>query len=153
MASRSTPITPMVIVEEIARADAAAAWNLMLGATYGLWAAFLPQNAVREIYGTPDAVVAGALWPTRPRPVDGAFNEFSCRALLGLHLDAPCTGCSLSRRQRPRVFRAQTVLLSRSIGKALVIGGPRFTDSGCHPRSLAESRRRYCFGRKQPISI
>ena len=31
----------MIVVEEIARADAAAAWNLMLGATYGLWAAFL----------------------------------------------------------------------------------------------------------------
>jgi alkylation response protein AidB-like acyl-CoA dehydrogenase len=35
------PITSMIVIEEIARADAAAAWNLMLGATYGLWAAFL----------------------------------------------------------------------------------------------------------------
>jgi alkylation response protein AidB-like acyl-CoA dehydrogenase len=35
------PITSMIVVGEIARADAAAAWNLMLGATYGLWAAFL----------------------------------------------------------------------------------------------------------------
>jgi alkylation response protein AidB-like acyl-CoA dehydrogenase len=36
------PITSMIVVEEIARADGAAAWNLMLGSTYGLWAAFLP---------------------------------------------------------------------------------------------------------------
>src|SRR5215472_1037908 len=57
------PITSMIVVEEIARADAAAAWNLMLGATYGLWAAFLPEEVAREIYGAPDAVVAGALWP------------------------------------------------------------------------------------------
>jgi alkylation response protein AidB-like acyl-CoA dehydrogenase len=68
------PITSMIVVEEIARADAAAAWNLMLGATYGLWAAFLPDDAAREIYGAPDAVVAGALRPTgRARPVDGGF--------------------------------------------------------------------------------
>ena len=53
------PITSMIVAEEIARADAAAAWNLMLGATYG--AAFLPEHAAREIYGAPDAVVAGAV--------------------------------------------------------------------------------------------
>jgi len=68
------PITSMIVVEEIARADAAAAWNLMLGATYGLWAAFLPEHAAREIYGAPDAVVAGAVRPSgRARPVDGGF--------------------------------------------------------------------------------
>lgn len=68
------PITSMVVVEEIARADAAAAWNLMLGAAYGLWAAFLSDDAAREIYGAPDAVVAGALRPAgRARPVDGGF--------------------------------------------------------------------------------
>jgi indole-3-acetate monooxygenase len=68
------PMTSMVVVEEIARADAAVAWNLMLGATYGLWAAFLPEDTAREIYGAPDAVVAGALRPTgRARPVDGGF--------------------------------------------------------------------------------
>ena len=63
------PITSMILVEEIARADAAAAWNLMLGATSGLWAVFLSEHAAREIYGAPDAVVAGALWPSdRARP-------------------------------------------------------------------------------------
>ena len=68
------PVRSMIVVEEIARADAAAAWNLMLGATYGLWAAFLPEDAAGEIYSAPDAVVAGALRPTgRARPVDGGF--------------------------------------------------------------------------------
>jgi hypothetical protein len=46
----------------------------MLGATYGLCAAFLPEDAAREIYGAPDTVVAGALRPTgRARRVDGGF--------------------------------------------------------------------------------
>jgi indole-3-acetate monooxygenase len=63
------PITSMILVEQIARADAAAAWNLMLGATSGLWAVFLSEHAAREIYGAPDAVVAGALRPSgRARP-------------------------------------------------------------------------------------
>jgi hypothetical protein len=63
------PITSMILVEQIARADAAAAWNLMLGATSGLWAVFLSEHAAREIYGAPDAVVAGALQPSgRARP-------------------------------------------------------------------------------------
>src|SRR5215472_4282141 len=71
---RNRPDQSMIVVEEIARADAAAAWNLMLGATYGLWAAFLPEDAAREIYGAPDAVVAGALRPSgRARPVNGGF--------------------------------------------------------------------------------
>ena len=55
------PITSMEVVEAVAEADAAAAWNLMIGATYGIWAAFLPEESARQIYGAPDAVVAGAL--------------------------------------------------------------------------------------------
>jgi alkylation response protein AidB-like acyl-CoA dehydrogenase len=58
------PITSMQVVEAIAEADAAAAWNLMIGATYGIWAAFLPEASAREIYGATDAVVAGALRPS-----------------------------------------------------------------------------------------
>jgi len=55
------PITSMEVVEAVAETDAAAAWNLMIGATYGIWAAFLPEESARQIYGAPDAVVAGAL--------------------------------------------------------------------------------------------
>ena len=37
-------------------------------------AAFLPEEVAREIYGAPDAVVAGALRPSgRARPIDGGF--------------------------------------------------------------------------------
>jgi indole-3-acetate monooxygenase len=58
------PITSMQVVEAVAEADAATAWNLMIGATYGIWAAFLPDAGPSEIYGTTDAVVAGALRPS-----------------------------------------------------------------------------------------
>ncbi|MBI3513950.1 MAG: acyl-CoA dehydrogenase family protein [Proteobacteria bacterium] len=68
------PITSMRVVEEIATADAAAAWNLMIGTTYGLWAALLPADVAHEIYDPPDAVVAGALRPTgQARAVDGGY--------------------------------------------------------------------------------
>jgi alkylation response protein AidB-like acyl-CoA dehydrogenase len=66
------PITSMRVVEEIAAADGAAGWTLMIGSTYGLWAAFLPEAPAREIYGEGDAVVAGALRPSgRARIVPG----------------------------------------------------------------------------------
>jgi alkylation response protein AidB-like acyl-CoA dehydrogenase len=58
------PITSMQVVEAVAEADAATAWNLMIGATYGIWAAFLPEVGAREIYGNTDAVVAGGLRPS-----------------------------------------------------------------------------------------
>ena len=54
----------MQVVETVAEADAATAWNLMIGATYGFWAAFLPEVGAREIYGNTDAVVAGGLRPS-----------------------------------------------------------------------------------------
>jgi alkylation response protein AidB-like acyl-CoA dehydrogenase len=69
------PITAMRVVETIAAADGAAGWTLMIGSTYGLWAAFLPAATAREIYGAPDAVVAGALRPTgRARAVEGGYR-------------------------------------------------------------------------------
>src|SRR5215831_19853328 len=58
------PISSMQVIEAVAEADAAAAWNLMIGATYGIWAAFLPEASAREIYGAKDAIVAGALRPS-----------------------------------------------------------------------------------------
>jgi indole-3-acetate monooxygenase len=69
----SDPITSMRVVETVA-ADGAAGWTLMIGMTYGVWAALLPEATAREIYGAPDAVVAGALRPTgRARTVEGGY--------------------------------------------------------------------------------
>ncbi|MFO1083045.1 MAG: acyl-CoA dehydrogenase family protein [Reyranellaceae bacterium] len=57
-------LTAARVVEQVAIADGAAGWSLMIGSTYGLMAALLPQDTARAIYGPPDAVVAGALRPT-----------------------------------------------------------------------------------------
>lgn len=66
--------TAMKVVETVASADGATGWNLMIGAAYGVWASRLGVAAAREIYGLPDAVVAGALRPTgTARPVEGGF--------------------------------------------------------------------------------
>jgi alkylation response protein AidB-like acyl-CoA dehydrogenase len=68
-------ITAAHVVEEVAAADGAAGWNLMIGSTYGLWAALLPHATAREIYGPAHAVVAGALRPSgSARIVDGGFR-------------------------------------------------------------------------------
>jgi alkylation response protein AidB-like acyl-CoA dehydrogenase len=66
------PITSTEVVETIAAADGATGWSLMIGMAYGLWAARLPLDAARTIYGAANAVVAGALRPVgRLRPVEG----------------------------------------------------------------------------------
>ena len=68
------PLTSMRVVEAVAEEDGAAAWALMIGSTYGIWAAFLAAGAAAEIFGTPDAVVAGALRPAGvARAVNGGF--------------------------------------------------------------------------------
>ncbi|HSI02071.1 MAG TPA: acyl-CoA dehydrogenase family protein [Reyranella sp.] len=66
--------TAMEVVEIVAEADGAVGWNLMIGMTYGIWASRLPPATAREIYGAPDAVVAGALRPSgTARPVAGGY--------------------------------------------------------------------------------
>ena len=69
------PATCMRAVETVAAADGAAGWNLMIGTTYGVFAAFLPEDAARAIYADPAAVVAGALMPTgRAVAEDGGYR-------------------------------------------------------------------------------
>ncbi|KWV48522.1 hypothetical protein AS156_18835 [Bradyrhizobium macuxiense] len=68
------PITSTRVVETIAAADGAAGWCLMIGMTYGMWGSRLHQDVARSIYGTSEAVVAGAVRPVgRVRKVDGGF--------------------------------------------------------------------------------
>jgi alkylation response protein AidB-like acyl-CoA dehydrogenase len=55
--------TNMRVVEEVAKADGAAGWNVMIAGTGGMFSAYLPPEAGREIYGDPNAVTAGALAP------------------------------------------------------------------------------------------
>ncbi len=64
------------VIEEVSRADGAAGWCVMIGATTGVLAASLPESFAREIYGgNPRVVTGGAAAPLgRARAADGGHR-------------------------------------------------------------------------------
>jgi alkylation response protein AidB-like acyl-CoA dehydrogenase len=97
--------TAMQVVEMIAAADGAAGWTLMIGAAYGIWASRLGAEAAREIYGLPDAVVAGALRPTGTARIveDGFIVGGSWSFASGIGHSAWWTaGCVVHDDEGPR---------------------------------------------------
>ncbi len=58
------PATIMGTIESVAQADASAGWNVMIGATSGMSAAYLAPAAAREIYGDPLVITGGSNTPT-----------------------------------------------------------------------------------------
>lgn len=54
------PLTVCRVVEEIAQADGAAGWCVMIGTCYSLFGGLLPEEAAREIFTGPESVAAGA---------------------------------------------------------------------------------------------
>ena len=63
-------------IEEIARGDGSAGWAVMIGATTGVIAAYLPDAATHEIFAaTPDGVTGGVFHPRgRATVVDGGYR-------------------------------------------------------------------------------
>ncbi len=51
--------TTMGVIETLAEADGSAAWCVMIGATSGVVAAYMPPDAAREIFASPDTILAG----------------------------------------------------------------------------------------------
>jgi alkylation response protein AidB-like acyl-CoA dehydrogenase len=70
------PVTFDRVIEEVARIDGAAGWNLVVGAVYGALGGLLREDVAREIFGGPNgAIVAGTLNPSgRALAVDGGFR-------------------------------------------------------------------------------
>jgi alkylation response protein AidB-like acyl-CoA dehydrogenase len=67
--------TNLRVIEEVSRSDGAAGWNVMIAGTGGMFSAYLPPSAGREIYGDPLAISAGALAPKgRAVPADGGYR-------------------------------------------------------------------------------
>lgn len=58
-------------IETIARADASAAWCLMIGATTALHAAYLPADLARATYGDPCVITGGVFAPQGRAVPDG----------------------------------------------------------------------------------
>ena len=65
------PLDVFESVETVARADAAVAWCLMIAATTGVTAAYLPAAQARIVFGDPLAVTGGVFAPLGRAMVDG----------------------------------------------------------------------------------
>jgi alkylation response protein AidB-like acyl-CoA dehydrogenase len=63
-------------LEAVARADGSTGWCVMIGATSGMVAAYLPDDEARVIYGAAPDVVTGGVFAPRgtATPVDGGFR-------------------------------------------------------------------------------
>lgn len=65
------PADALAAIERLARADAATAWCVMIGATSSLMAAYLPAADAAEIFADPEGVVGGVFAPMGRARVDG----------------------------------------------------------------------------------
>jgi len=65
------PSAIMRTIESVAQADASAGWNVMVGSTSGMSAAYLAPAAAREIYGNPLVITGGSNTPTGRAEVEG----------------------------------------------------------------------------------
>lgn len=73
------------VIEEIAAADGAAGWIAAVQSTAGLASAYLPEDAARELFASPDAIAAGVFAPLGKLtvPNDGDAFGLSGRWPLG----------------------------------------------------------------------
>src|SRR4029077_19314233 len=69
------------LIEEVARIDASAAWNLAICAGGPIFGQFLSRAAFEKIYGVPRGITAGTLNPmtSQATPVEGGWR-FSGKA-------------------------------------------------------------------------
>lgn len=68
------PATMVRAIEELALGDGAAAWCAIIAATSGIPAAYMEEDAAREIFG-PDDVVGGVFAPRgKATPVEGGYS-------------------------------------------------------------------------------
>lgn len=70
------PATMVEAIEEVSRADGSAGWCVMIGATTGVLAAYLPRDTAREIYGRDPNVITGGVFHPRGKAtvVDGGYR-------------------------------------------------------------------------------
>lgn len=69
------PVTEYRVAEELARIDSAAAWNVQVSNASELFGGWFGDDATEDIFGSRDAVVAGAFNPHRRAVVvDGGYR-------------------------------------------------------------------------------
>jgi alkylation response protein AidB-like acyl-CoA dehydrogenase len=71
----ASPREAIEVLEEVARADGAAGWCVMVAITSSLVAGYLDEATAREIFGDPGAIVSGVFAPrAMARVVDGGYR-------------------------------------------------------------------------------
>jgi alkylation response protein AidB-like acyl-CoA dehydrogenase len=70
------PVSVMQVIEEVARLDSAAGWNLQLSTGIVPFFAWFPDDGVEEVWReSPDPIFGGTLFPPgRAIPVDGGYR-------------------------------------------------------------------------------
>jgi len=69
------PSQQVEIIEQLARANASAAWCVMIGCDSGFFAGYLEESAAREIYPRLDMITAGSVTPSgRAQRVEGGYR-------------------------------------------------------------------------------
>ena len=74
-----TPATMIRAIETIARADSAAGWCVMVGATTGMMSAFLEEDAAREVFADPLGIMSGVFAPMGKATEEGDGYRVSGR--------------------------------------------------------------------------
>jgi alkylation response protein AidB-like acyl-CoA dehydrogenase len=62
------------VIEEVARANASAAWCIAIGCDSGFFSAFLDDAVARELFPHLDMVTAGSITPARADRVEGGYR-------------------------------------------------------------------------------
>lgn len=94
------------VVEELSRLEGATGWNVMIGAEGSALAAYLPEEAARELIAPRQAVVAGSFQPKGDaRPVEGGYRvsgQWPLASGCG-HATVVAGACRVLERGRPRI--------------------------------------------------
>ena len=95
------------VCEELARGDAAAGWCIAVMSTAGMLAAYIPEDAAREIYGSADAIVGGVFAPRGRAVPEGKSYRITGRWPFSSgvdHCDWLLGGCIVERDGKPELL-------------------------------------------------
>lgn len=98
------PLTLSRVIETLAQADASAAWCVMICATTGLVAGYMPPATAHEVWRDPDMIVAGVFAPRGRAVEDGGHYLVNGRWQWGSgspNAKAIMGGCVVMRNGEP----------------------------------------------------
>ncbi len=109
------PLTFVQVIEQIAKADASAAWCVNQTSGCSMTAAYLDPETAREVFGRPDGILAWGPGPGEARIVDGGYRITATFSFASGSHDATWLGAHLpiiERDGRPRLNAEGSPLVS-----------------------------------------